>query len=93
MAKDTGDTPKYDLAEHGPCEPIPPPNNVVFFFIYHKDSQPDYELIKSYFEKGFKTHPNLQDFIYQPFFIDETQNIVFDKLETAPELVYKILER
>ena len=90
--KNTGDTPKYDLAEHGPCEPIPPPNNVVFFFIYHKDSQPDYELIKSYFEKGYKTHPNLQDFIYQPFFINETQNIVFDKLETAPELVYKILK-
>lgn len=90
--KNTGDTPKFDLAEHGPCEPIPPPNNVVFFFIYHKDSQPDYELIKSYFEKGYKTHPNLQDFIYQPFFINETQNIVFDKLETAPELVYKILK-
>jgi hypothetical protein len=52
--KNTGDTPKYDLAEHGPCEPIPPPNNVVFFFIYHKDSQPDYELIKSYFEKGLQ---------------------------------------
>ena len=90
--KNTGDTPKYDLAEHGPCEPIPPPNNVVFFFIYHKDSQPDYELVKSYFEKGYKTHPNLQDFIYQPFFINETHNIVFDKLETAPELVYKILK-
>ena len=90
--KSTGDTPKYDLAEHGPCEPIPPPNNVVFFFIYHKDSQPDFELVKSYFEKGYKTHPNLQDFIYQPFFIDETQNIVFDKLETAPELVYKTLK-
>lgn len=90
--KNTGDTPKFDLAEHDPCEPIPPPNNVVFFFIYHKDSQPDYELIKSYFEKGYKTHPNLQDFIYQPFFINETQNIVFDKLETAPELVYKILK-
>jgi hypothetical protein len=90
--KNTGDTPKFDLAEHGPCEPIPPPNNVVFFFIYHKDSQPDYELVKSYFEKGYKTHPNLQDFIYQPFFINETQNIVFDKLETAPELVYKILK-
>jgi hypothetical protein len=61
--QDTGDTPKIHLKEYGPCEPVPAPNNVVFFFICHKDSQPDYELAKSYFEKGFKTHPNLQDFI------------------------------
>jgi hypothetical protein len=54
MAKDTGDTPKYDLAEHGPCEPVPPPNNVVFFFIYHKDSQPDYELLNPILKKALK---------------------------------------
>ncbi len=88
----TGDTPKLHLKEYGPCEPVPVPNNVVFFFIYHKDSQPDYELVKSYFENGFKTHPNLQDFIHQPFFIDETQNIVFDSLLHPVEAIYKVLK-
>lgn len=90
---DTGDTPKIHLKEYGPCEPVPAPNNVVFFFIYHKDSQPDYELVKSYFENGFKTHPNLQDFIHQPFFIDEAQNIVFDSLLHPVEDIYKVLRQ
>ncbi|NOT36880.1 MAG: hypothetical protein HOP11_05850 [Saprospiraceae bacterium] len=86
-----GVEPKTDLKTLGPCEPIPPPNNVVFFFIYQKDSQPDYLLLKDYFEKGYKTHPNLQDFIYQPFYIDESLNIVFDKLETAITDIYNII--
>lgn len=89
---DKGTEPKTDLKDKGPCQPVPPPNNVTFFFIYHKDSQPDYELLKQYFEQGYKTHPNLQDFIYQPFFIDESLNIVFNNLYTAPEDVYKILK-
>jgi Piwi domain len=91
FGKDKGTEPKTDLKDKGPCQPVPPPNNVVFFFIYHKDSQPDYDLVKEYFEKGYKTHPNLQDFIYQPFYIDETLNIVFDKIETAISHIYNIL--
>jgi hypothetical protein len=75
FGKDVGVEPKTDLKKHGPCEPVPPPNNVTFFFIYHKDSHEEYSLLKKYFEEGFKTHPNLQDFIHQPFYMDETLNI------------------
>jgi hypothetical protein len=92
FGKDKGTEPKTDLKLHGPCQPVPPPNNVTFFFIYQKDSQADYELLKGYFENGYKTHPNLQDFIYQPFFIDDTLNIVFDNIATAPETIYQILK-
>lgn len=92
FGKGKGDTPKYDLATYGPCQPLPAPNNVIFFFIYHKDSKQDYELVKTYFENGYKTHPNLQDFIHQPFYIDESLNIVFNDINTAISEVYKVLK-
>lgn len=91
FGKNKGSEPKTDLKLHGPCQPIPAPNNVTFFFIYHKDSQAEYQLVKTYFEKGFKSHPNLQDFIYQPFYIDESLNIVFNNIETAIKDVHTIL--
>jgi len=92
FGKDIGDTPKTDLKKHGPCEPVPPPNNVTFFFIYHKDSHEEYRLLKKYFEEGFKGHPNLQDFICQPFYLEEELNIVIKDINKAVEEVYAVLK-
>ena len=92
FGKSTGVEPKTDLKKHGPCEPVPPPNNVTFFFIYHKDSQEEYNLLKKYFEEGYKGHPNLQDFIYQPFYIDESLNIVLSDISNAINEVYAVLK-
>ncbi|MFZ6024537.1 MAG: Piwi domain-containing protein [Bacteroidota bacterium] len=92
FGKSTGVEPKTDLKKHGPCAPVPPPNNVTFFFIYHKDSQEEYNLLKKYFEEGYKGHPNLQDFIYQPFYIDESLNIVLSDISNAINEVYAVLK-
>lgn len=93
FGKDVGVEPKTDLKKYGPCEPVPPPNNVTFFFIYHKDSQEEYSLLKKYFEKGYKGHPNLQDFIHQPFYINEELNIVIADVNNAINEVYAVLKQ
>jgi hypothetical protein len=55
--------------KHGPCEPVPPPNNVTFFFIYHKDSHEEIQLTeKKYFEEGFKGTSKFAGF-YLPAFL------------------------
>ena len=92
FGKDIGVEPKTDLKKHGPCEPVPPPNNVTFFFIYHKDSQDEYNLLKKYFEHGYKTHPNLQDFIHQPFYVDESLNIILSSVDNIINEVYAVLK-
>lgn len=92
FGKDVGVEPKTDLKKHGPCSPVPKPNNVTYFFIYHKDSQAEYELLKKYFQEGYKTHPNLQDFIHQPFFIDASLNIVFNDIQNVIKDVYNVLK-
>lgn len=92
FGKDIGVEPKTDLKKLGPCEPVPPPNNVTFFFIYHKDSQDEYNLLKKYFEQGYKTHPNLQDFIHQPFYVDETLNIIISSTDNIINEVYAVLK-
>lgn len=88
----TGTEPKTDLKSLGPCEPVPPPNNVTFFFIYQQNCQDHYKQIKTYFEEGFRSHPNLQDFIHQPFFIDEKLNIVFKDLGSIMQTVFDTLK-
>lgn len=92
FGKDIGVEPKTDLKKLGPCEPVPPPNNVTFFFIYHKDSQEEYNLLKKYFEQGYKSHPNLQDFIYQPFYVDESLNIILSSVDNIINEVYAVLK-
>ena len=87
-----GIEPKYDLKNYGPFQPMPKPNNVTYFFIYHKDSQEEYELLKKYFQEGYKTHPNIQDFIHQPFFLDENLNIVFNDTFNAIIDINKVLK-
>jgi hypothetical protein len=92
FGRDVGVEPKTDLKKHGPCEPVPPPNNVTFFFIYHKDSQDEYNLLKKYFEQGYKSHPNLHDFIYQPFYVDESLNIILSSVDNIINEVYAVLK-
>ena len=92
FGKAIGVEPKTDLKFHGPCEPVPPPNNVIFFFIYQKESHEEYLLLKKYFTQGYKTHPNLQDFIHQPFYMDESLNIVIDNINNAIDEVHRILK-
>lgn len=92
FGKAVGVEPKTDLKKYGPCEPVPPPNNVTFLFIYHKDSVEEYNLLKKYFAEGYKSHPNLQDFIYQPFYIDEALNIVINNINDAINEVYTVLK-
>ncbi len=92
FGRDVGVEPKTDLKKHGPCEPVPPPNNVTFFFLYHKDSQDEYNLLKKYFEQGYKSHPNLHDFIYQPFYVDESLNIILSSVDNIINEVYAVLK-
>lgn len=92
FGKAVGVEPKTDLKKYGPCEPVPPPNNVTFFFIYYKDSAEEYNLLKKYFAEGYKSDPNLQDFIYQPFYIDEALNFVINNISYAINEVYAVLK-
>lgn len=42
--------------------------------------------------EGFKGHPNLQDFIHQPFYMDEELNIVIKDINKAVAEVYAVLK-
>jgi Piwi domain len=83
-----GSEPKMDLKKLGPCNPVPPPNNVKFFFIYQSSDAPIYEKLKEYFQKGYKSHPNLQAYIHQPFSFDDSLNIVFENANEVVRIIY-----
>lgn len=92
FGKSTGIEPKYDLKKHGPCKPVPPPNNVKFFFIYHAADKPLMETLKKYFLQGYKSHPNMQQFIHQPFSFDDALDIVFSDIDNAVKDIYTQLK-
>ncbi len=92
FGKSTGKEPKFDLKKFGPCKPVPPPNNVKFFFIYQAADKPLMEKLKSYFLKGYKYHPNMQEFIHQTFSFEESLDIVFDNIDMAVQTVYEQLK-
>lgn len=82
-----GIEPKKDLRRLKPYKPVPPPNNVKFFFIYHK---PDRELAVTEIYKIFKDgyngkypFPRMEEFISQPFEIEKETSISFDTIDEA----------
>ncbi|MDZ4810657.1 MAG: Piwi domain-containing protein [Bacteroidota bacterium] len=88
FGKDIGTEPKTDLKRLGPFKPVPPPNNVKFFFIYQKADKPLCDKLKEYFLNGYKYHPNMQAFIHQPFSFDESLDISFDSIDTAVTTIW-----
>ena len=82
-----GIEPKTDLKRLGPCRPVPPPNNVKFFFIYQQTDKPLMEKQKGYFLNGYKSHPNMQEFIHQTFSFDESIDICFSTIDTAVKTI------
>lgn len=88
FGKGIGKEPKTDLKRLGPCKPVPAPNNVKFFFIYHQDDKPMMEKLKGYFLNGYKYHPNMQDFIHQTFSFDESLDICFNSVDTAVKTIW-----
>lgn len=95
FGKGIGTDAKADFKNHGPFKPVPPPNNVRFFFIYHKpDRNGAVEALYKCFLEGFKgqfSFPNMQTYIKQPFHIEKGDSIVFDNLNEAVEVVRKAI--
>ncbi|NNV57801.1 Piwi domain-containing protein [Limnovirga soli] len=92
FGKGIGKEPKLDLKRLGPCRPVPPPNNVKFFFIYMLADKPLMEKLKGYFLKGYKYHPNMQDFIHQTFSFDESLDICFESTDTAVKTIWESIK-
>jgi len=92
FGKGIGKEPKLDLKRLGPCRPVPPPNNVKFFFIYMLADKPLMEKLKGYFLKGYKYHPNMQDFIHQTFSFDESLDICFESTDTAVKSIWESIK-
>ena len=91
-----GIEPKKDLRRLKPYKPVPPPNNVKFFFIYHK---PDRELAVTEIYKIFKDgytgqypFPRMEEFISQPFEIEKETSISFDTIDEAVSVVQKAIK-
>lgn len=80
FGKGNGVEPKLDLKKLGPFRPADNAHNVKFFFISHSSDVALIETIKDHFINGFKSHPNLQAFIHQPFSFDDSLNIEFNTL-------------
>lgn len=93
FGKDIGKEPKTDLRKFGPYKPVPPPNNVKFFFIFHSaDRVSHVKLIWEYFTKGFKGFPDMTKFIHQPFSMDDKEaSIAFDDIHSAVDVVKKAI--
>ncbi len=92
-----GRDPKKDFKYKGPYKPVPPPNNVKFFFIYQKsDKETAVKAIYNYFLNGFPhpqfSFPKMQDYIKQPFEIDLTGNIEYENLDEAISTVHKAIK-
>lgn len=88
FGNNVGKEPKTDLKKWGPCRPVPAPNNVKFFFIYHEADKKLMDTLKGYFLDGYKYHPNMQDFIHQTFSFDEALDISFENTDTAVKAIW-----
>jgi hypothetical protein len=88
----TGTDPKKDFKYGKPFRPIPPPNNVRFFFIYQRNQKESaVKVLYNYLKDGYKNDkwpfPSLEKYISQPLNLDIEANIQFDSVETAFETV------
>ena len=95
-----GKQPKIDMRRLGPCKPIPPPNNVRFFFIYQDNLGEYARLLHSHLTQGFKDKtgrilfPKMQEFINQPFFIEDADSLIkFSSMNTAVKTVKEAISK
>nr|MBK9649748.1 hypothetical protein [Bacteroidota bacterium] len=99
FGKGVGKEPKTDMKKLGPCKPVPPPNNVRFFFIYQSNQRQQVAKLYNFFIEGFKQEgyaypafPNMQDFIHQKFSINKEDSITFESLAVAAQIVEKAIK-
>ena len=91
-----GIEPKRDLRRLKPYKPVPPPNNVKFFFIYHKpDKEFAVKSIWKYFSEGYNGQypfPRMEEYISLPFELEaKDQHISFDNIDDAVSVVKKAI--
>ncbi len=91
-----GVEPKRDLKRLKPYKPVPPPNNVKFFFIYHKPDREKavkeiYNILKNGYN-GQYPFPRMEEFISQPFEIERDASIAFDNIDDAVTVVQKAIK-
>lgn len=89
-----GVEPKRDLKRLKPFKPVPTPNNVKFFFIYHKpDREQAVKSIWLYLKEGYKGQfPRMEEYISQPFELEENGSIVFDSIDDAVSVVQNAIK-
>ena len=91
-----GVEPKRDLRRLKPYKPVPKPSNVKFFFIYHKpDREHAVKNIWQYFLNGYAGQypfPKMEEFISQPFELEENGSIAFDNIDDAVTVVQKAIK-
>lgn len=91
--------PKTDMKRLGPHKPVPPPNNVKFFFIYQQNQREKVVPLYNYFTKGFfegknsyASFPSMNEFICQPFQLEDNVSIQFNSLSDAITTVEKAIK-
>lgn len=91
-----GVEPKRDLRRLKPYKPVPTPSNVKFFFIYHKpDREHAVKSIFQYFLNGYSGQypfPRMEEFISQPFELEENGSISFENIDDAVAVVQKAVK-
>lgn len=91
-----GVEPKRDLKRLKPYKPVPKPSNVKFFFIYHKpDREHAVKNIWQYFKDGYNGQypfPKMEEYISQPFELEENGSISFDNIDDAVSVVQKAIK-
>jgi len=91
-----GVEPKRDLRRLKPYKPVPKTSNVKFFFIYHKpDREHAVKNIWQYFLNGYAGQypfPKMEEFISQPFELEDNGSIAFDNIDDAVTVVQKAIK-
>lgn len=91
-----GVEPKRDLRRLKPYKPVPKPSNVKFFFIYHKpDREHAVKNIWKYLKDGYDGQypfPKMEEYISQPFELEENGSISFDNIDDAVSVVHKAIK-
>lgn len=92
----TGTEPKRDLKRLKPYRPVQNASNVKFFFIYHKpDREHAVKNIWQYLKNGYNGQypfPRMEEYISQPFELEEKGSISFDKIDEAVSVVHKAIK-
>ncbi|MCB0535990.1 MAG: hypothetical protein KDE33_00540 [Bacteroidetes bacterium] len=93
----TGKDPKKDFKKFKAYQPVPPPNNVKFFFIYQKDQKSTavkalYDFLKDGYKHDRWPFPPMEEYISQPLQLDLEANIEFEHIDTAFETIRKAVK-